>query len=157
MSGLFLPHGELVAIAWAKTVDGIPANGVNTTLPRDNTTWEVSGFVQVTVIGGSPGIDMPLYAPVFSMDCWAVARNSSQPPWGKANQLAERLFAECYSGVDSLKPTARLVDLGPQYMQAQVKDVNAITIPRPFKADDARFAHYQFDLQLSYTPVGVTI
>jgi hypothetical protein len=152
MAALYLPHGELVAQAWLRGLAGVPTTGVGTTLPRDNETWAASGFVQIETVGGSPNIDVPIYQPVISVHCWANKANSSQPPWGKANQLAEQIRIGGYGGVDSLAPPARIVALAPNFQNARVMAAYALTEPRRIPADDARFAHYQFDMQFVYVP-----
>lgn len=148
----FLPHGELVAQAWLRGVWGVPTNGVGTTLPSDNETWAASGFVQIETVGGVPNGYVPVYQPIISIHCWANRPNSSQPPWGKANQLAEQIRIASYGGVDSYAPPQRVVALAPNFQNARVLAVNVLTEPRRFPADDARFAHYQFDTQFVYVP-----
>lgn len=148
----FLPHGELVAQAWLRGVWGVPANGVGTTLPKDNSTWEASGFVQIETVGGSPNVDVPVYRPVISIHCWANKANSSQPPWGKANQLAEQIRIAGYGSVDSYAPPERVVALAPNFQNARVMAAYALTEPRRINSDEARYAHYQFDMQFVYVP-----
>jgi hypothetical protein len=149
----FLPHGELVMQAWLRGIDGVPTNGVGTTLPRDNTAWAASGFVQINgVVGGSPGVDTPVYRPVMSLQFWANRPGSSKPDWGKANQLAEIVKAAGYGAVDAYAPPARIVGLAPSFQNARVLACYALTEPRRIPADEARFALYQMDMQLVYVP-----
>lgn len=151
----FLPHGELVAQAWLRSLEGIPSNGVGTNLPGDNTTWAASGFVQISTIGGTPGMYLPMANPVISIDCWANAAKSSQPPWGKANQLAERIRFAGYGGVDSLNVPQRIVALAPQYQNARVLAAYAVSEPRRMLNDEARFARYHMDMQFVYVPTDL--
>lgn len=152
MTALFLPHSELVAQAWIRQLQGVPTNGVGTTLPKDNTTWAASGFVQIGTVGGSPNEYLPVSNPVIGVEVWACAINSSQPPWGKANQIAEIIKAAGYGSADSLNNPQRVVALAPQYQNARVLAAYAITEPRRVPADDARFAHYNFNMQFIWTP-----
>lgn len=87
-------NSELAAIAWLKTVPGLPVNQIGTTLPQDNTTWASSGYVQVIVTGvGSSSKYFGYRAPVFTIHCWAVNIDNKQtPPWGKACDLAESIY-----------------------------------------------------------------
>lgn len=87
-------NSELAAIAWLKTVPGLPVNQIGTTLPQDNTTWAASGFVQPIVVGkGSSSRYYGYRAPVIVVHCWAVNPNKQTPPWWKANNLAELIYA----------------------------------------------------------------
>src|SRR3546814_20981463 len=81
---------------WIKSITGIPANSVGTTLPADNSTWEASGFIQVQMASGNPDLYLPMNQPVLQVDCWAAKPNSEKPPWGKANNLAELIKAATY-------------------------------------------------------------
>lgn len=137
-----LPTNELVAVQWIKSIQGIPANSVNTTLPADVSKW-ADGFVQVTLAGGSPDMYTPQNQPVLQLDCWATNPNSEKPPWGKANNLAEIIKAACYD---------KSV-WGPLVMPATHENVRVLgsvaqTEPRRVLSDEARFACYTFDLQL---------
>jgi hypothetical protein len=140
---LHLPTNELVGVHWIRSIEGIPTNQVNTDLPADNTTWEVSGFVQVTLAGGSPDVYTPQNQPVFQVDCWAAKPNSEKPPWGKANNLAEIIKAACYD-----KRYWGFLALPATHQNARVLGSVATTEPRRVQGDEARFACYTFDLQL---------
>lgn len=138
----YFPTSEQVAVAWLKTIDGVPVNGVATTLPGDNSTWAASGFVTVTTVGGSPGVDTPLSHPVVQVDCWACNVNSQKPPWGKAGSLASLIKHACYRD-----PFPQVVlDLGAQFHQAMVQAVYAVTEPRRLTDDPADFARVSMDL-----------
>lgn len=152
MTVLLLPHGELVAQAWLRGLEGIPTNGVGTTLPKDNSTWAASGFVQIEIAGGTPGVYMPTSNPVISIKCFACAVNSSQPPWGKANQLAEIIKLSGYGSVDSYNSPQRVVALAPQYQNARVLGVYPLSEPQRMPSDEARFALYKIDMQFVYVP-----
>lgn len=144
-----LPTGELLAIAWITSVCGLNAG---TTLPRNEAAWANSGFVQLTTVGGSPGIDTPIYNPVLNVDCWAVSPSSNKPPWGKANQLAEVITA---AGFRKGAMALHISDSG--YLGALVTDVYATTKPRRMLSDEARYARYQFDLSMHYLVEEITV
>lgn len=152
MSTLFLPHGELVAQAWLRQLQGVPSNGVSTTLPKDNSTWAASGFVVIEVVGGTPDLYNPISNPVVSIKCYACSLNSSQPNWGKANQLAEIIKLNGYGTVDSVNNAQRVVGLAPQYQNARVLLAYPVSEPRRMPGDEARFALYQFEMQFVYVP-----
>lgn len=138
-----LPTNELVAVQWIKSINGIPTNSVNTQLPADNSTWEVSGFIQVSMAGGSPDMYTPQNQPLLQVDCWAAKPNSEKPPWGKANNLAEIIKAACYD-----KRYWGHLAMPPTHENVRVLGSVATTEPRRVQGDEARFACYTFDLQL---------
>lgn len=138
-----LPTNELVAVTWLKTLPGLPANSVNTTLPADVSTWAENGFVQVTLAGGSPDMYTPQNQPVFQIDCWATNPNSEKPPWGKANNLAEIIKATVYD-----KSVWGPLTMPATHENVRVLGSVAQTEPRRVLSDEARFACYTIDLQL---------
>jgi len=146
------PTSELVAVAWIKGVAGVPVTSVATDLPADNSTWSASGFVQVTAVGGSPNIYVPVAQPVIQVDCWAVNPNSSKPPWGKANQLAEVIRMGC---LDHPNVGRLLSGFPAAYSNARCLSVYPISEPRRIRDDAADYAHYTMDLQFMWVEVPV--
>lgn len=146
MAAYIYPSHELVAVAWLKTVDGLPTNQIATTLPADNSTWAASGFVQVTTVGGNPEHEMPMFGPVVQVDCWANNLNSQKPPWGKASHLAERIVWAAYAA-DQLGS----LTLGADFHQPRLMGVYALSEPRRITGDEAGFARIQFDMAFRWT------
>lgn len=148
------PNTELVAVAWVRTITGVPAQYVATTVPEltdpnDNTSWAASGFIQVgPVVGGSPEMYVPMRKPVVQITCWAVAPTGRRPPWGQANYLAELVVAGCYDS--TAHRTISMVPSG--YQQALVHDAYA-TEPRRVPGDQGNYGRYTFDLFLDWTVV----
>lgn len=142
------PNGEQVAVAWLRTT--LATTGVATTLP-DDTTWPANEFVQVTVTGGSPSVDVPRYSPVVSVDCWAVRPASRRPPWGQAAQLAERVRMATYTsgGVALAMPDG--------YRPARVMSVEVVAEPRRVPSDPSAYARWQVQIQVHWTPADVVI
>ena len=140
------PTNEIVGASWLKTVPGIPTTGVATALPQDNSTWEASGFVTIQVVGGQADIYVPLNQPVFQVNCWANRANSEKPPWGKANNLAELIKAACYEHPELYGHLAT----PSQFENARVLSCYLLSEPRRVEADDARFAVYEFELQMHW-------
>lgn len=139
------PNNDLVAVAWAKLVPGVPSDQVNTTLPDDETTWATSGFVRVTVTGGTPADENALRAPVATFDCWANNPSSTKPPWGKANALAEALVAAHYNHLGGA------VTMPSGYGNARVLSTILLSEPRRIPSDPSGFAHFQVDVQILWT------
>lgn len=149
---LYRPHTELVAVAWVRGVPGIPAGGVGTTLPADASTWP-EGFVQVSVVGGSPDRDVPTRRSVVQLDCWAANRGS-KPSWGRANQSLEVIAHHCYGNTpSSAVPVQRRVTLPTGYLDARVLTAEVLTDPRRIPSDEARYAHYSMDVLLTWVAV----
>lgn len=142
------PTTDLVAVAWLKGVDGVPADAVATTLPSDNSTWTASGFVQVTAVGGTPNPHLPIRMPVVGVDCWACNPDSGRPPWGKANTLAEAIR----DGTGGA--AGRVVALPVAGLSARVLEAYLLTEIRRIKNDEASYARYGFDMAFFW--VGFT-
>jgi len=138
---------DLVVQGWLAGVPGLSEAMVASTLPSDVTGWAVSGFVQVTTVGGTPDAYVPMREPVVSVDCWAVAPNSSKPPWGKANNLAEHIAAACQDH----RGCNRVVILPEGYPPVRVHQAYLLTEPRRIPSDDGAYARYQMDLALHWT------
>ncbi|ONH62414.1 hypothetical protein CcI49_03270 [Frankia sp. CcI49] len=137
---------DLVAVAWLRTVPGVPAQQVATTLPADAANWAATGFVQVAVVGGSPNPHLPVRAPVVAVSCWACApRQSGKPPWGKASSLAEAVRAGTWGAA------GRVVELPVGGLRARVLEAYVLTEPRRVPDDEAGYARYDLDLALPWT------
>lgn len=144
-----LANSELVAVAWVRGVPGIPDEGVGTTLPGDATKWP-AGFLQISVVGGDKDRDLPIHRPVIQVDAW-FANRGSKPSWGAANQLLELIATHCWvDKVGDPSPAHRPVTLPTGYQRARVQEARVLTDPRRVPADEARYAHYEMDLQLAW-------
>lgn len=143
---------EQVAVSWLKGVPGVPATGVATTLPTDNMTWAASGFMVVSVVGGSRHGYFALKNPVVRCDCWAVTFDSngnpsSKPPWGKASQLSEAVYAATLDQ-PNLRRTLSLPGVLPD---CRVIEAEVITEPQRLYGDETnRAARIFFDLMLNW-------
>lgn len=154
MSAPVLPkpaNDEIVAVAWAQSITGIPAGKVARTLPRRD-SWSATGFVQVeAIVGGTPHPEFPLYRPVLQYGCWAAPEqiSSTKPPWGEAFILAELLKRACES--DS-PHRSKLLVLPHGFEQVIVQDASVIfgtrrdRIPSP-----ESYAHVLIDIQVQWT------
>lgn len=142
------PNNDLVGVAWIKLVSD---TYVATDLPEDNSTWGASGFTTVQVVGGSPGNDVPLRAPVYEVTCWAApaSAGSTRTPWGRANARAETLHAAVLAHRD----VPRAVTMPTGYDSARVLQAAMRSEPRRVVGDRADYAGYSFDLQLWWCQV----
>lgn len=151
MTTLLRANTDLVAIAWLGGVAGLTPSMVASQLPGDNSSWAASGFVTVRATGGRPGLDNALRQPVVTVDTWACNPNSSKPPWGKANYLAELIMRACYPRTDAERvAVSRLLTLPTNYPTARVLSAYAVSEPRRTYADIGDFASFVMDLSLNW-------
>lgn len=140
------PTNEIVATAWLRAVPGLPGQQINTTLPKKEEAWAPSGFVQVLLLQGRPDLYVPQRQPIFQVDLWGVNPGSGKPPWGQVNDLAETIVAACEVG-NQRRSFGRVVT-PPQFSDVFVQTGHVLTEPKRIPDDEARFAHYQLELQL---------
>jgi hypothetical protein len=139
---------ELVAVSWLKGVSGLGNGMVGTTLPDDTSTWSTNGFVTVRVVGGAPGIYVPMRNPVVSLDFWAISPSSSKPPWGRAANLAELVRL----GTDQAGRRVTLPAGFPTVVE--VKKAWFVSEPRRAFGDVGSYAHFIADMQMSWVEVA---
>lgn len=144
MTTPILPTNERVAEAWLASLPGLSQDMVGEQLPQDQSKWSTSGFVQVTTVGGSPALYVPVAKPVVQLDFWAVNPSSAKAPWGKANNLAEVVRKACYV----LANNEVTLTLAGKFGPARVMSAYFITEPRRIYGDQADHARYSADLQM---------
>ena len=102
--GPYYPTNALVAVAWlGQRVPGLAPAMVATKLPRDLAAWADLGFVQASIVTGTPDVDVPIRRPLVQVDCWAASVDaqgnvSTRPPVNKAARLAERIIGRPLPG-----------------------------------------------------------
>lgn len=144
MTEALIPTAELVGVHWVRTVDGVNADLVNTTLPAKSDDFEQYGFIQVTGVGGVPNPYNYMQNSVLQLDFWAYKQHSNRPPWAKANQLAMLVKR----GVED---DARRLSLPGTYLDALVRTVIVRTDPR--RIPDEAFARYSMDVVMAWTDI----
>ena len=151
-AGPYFPTNALVAVAWlSQRVNGLAAGMVATKLPRDVTTWADLGFVQVTVIPGAPGVDIPVRHPVIQCDCYATTADaagnvSTKPPVNKANRLAELIRVATEDG----QLYGRPVTMPTGYLGARVLAAYVTSEPAEVADDPSGYARVTLDLALDW-------
>lgn len=140
------PNSELVAVTFLRSFNIGPSAsfGVGGTLPEDKTTWS-DGFVQVSIVGGAPSVDVPTRSPLVQVDCWVPSINSSKPQWGKASTIAVDIIERLYA----LENTGTKLSLG-SFKDANVQSAYAVSEPRKVANDIAGHARYTFDIILDW-------
>jgi hypothetical protein len=139
-------------MTWIGTIPGFSPDMVATQLPTDTSTWARTGFVTVSVVGGTPAADLPVKKPVMQIDGWAVKPGSNKPRWAPANLLLEviRYAALQRTGFNRLlNPVAGNVS----YPACVVDSVVFLTEPRRGYGDPGDYARYTVDAQFTWRTV----
>lgn len=146
-----LPTGELVAVAYGKTVlaRAAIAAPVSTTL-APVTAWQATGALQVTGIVGGVARETPIRDMVVSFDSWAARPGSDKPPWGQANELVELVRDSSYwDWTDAL---ALALEPAGVYQDVLVQGAHPVSPePRRIPDQDTSRAHFSLDLRLFWT------
>lgn len=147
-AGPYYPTSPLVAVAWlGQRVPGLAPGIVATRLPRDLAAWADLGFVQATVVTGTPDVDVPIRRPLVQVDAWAHSPDGVRPPVNKAARLAELVR------VATELPTARYsspVETPANYAGAVVLSAYVVTEPYEVTDDPSGFARISLDLVLEW-------
>jgi len=120
---------------------------VATKLPRDLAAWADLGFVQASVVTGTPDVDVPIRRPLVQIDAWAHSPDGVKPPVNKAARLAELVR------VATELPTAKYstpVAMPANYAGAVVLSVWPASEPAEVTDDPSGFARITFDLELRW-------
>lgn len=139
------PSTDLVAVAWLGSLS-LTTDGVGTVLPADPNTWAANGWVQVTTVGGSPAVHIPMREGVVQVDAWCCRPNSELAPWNRAGSLAGEIVDACYRQERPVN-----ISLPAGFRPVRVHTVYALTEPRAIEGDDSRFARYQLDVQVNWS------
>jgi len=150
------PSAELVARDWIRSLPELDVNGVATSLPGDFASFKTKGFVQVSVVGGSPDIDVPMMVAVVQIDCWTYG--GSKPPWNLAGSIAGTILHATYKRA-SMGKVLSIAD--GDYYTAQVRHAFPLTTPRNITNNDSNqsnislsqtgLARVQFDMEIRWT------
>lgn len=145
MTTLLRPNTELVVGSWLGGITGLSPAMVATQLPRDESSWQSTGFVTYVVNGGSPSMYTPLRNPTLGIDCWAAAKGSNKPQWFLANSLAELIDQGCRAN-----NAQRWLTLPSGYQQARVTTAYLLTEPQRMYEDPGNYARYHFNLSVHW-------
>jgi hypothetical protein len=154
MSAPLLPNTELVARAWLlAAVTGLTGK-VATTLP--DPPWTDNEFVQIMSVGGTPDPELARFNPAVTVNCYAMVPGSTKPPWGRAAQLAMRIWQATLPVRYSPDPAVEL-DLPDGYGRAIVQSVSAVSDVRRLPSDPSQYAVYNLDILFSWVPASVVV
>lgn len=149
MPSKYHANNELVAQAWLAQLPGLNSGMIGTQVPEkaeQNAALVTSGFVAVSVVGGSPNEYVPERQPVLAIKTFAFSSptQSRKPPFNIANNLAEIVANSVYK-VASFN---QLLALGANYPTVHVQDAKLITEPRRVYGDKAYWATYLTEVQM---------
>jgi hypothetical protein len=150
-----LPNDEIVGVAWLNSIPGLSPAMVGTQLPPDVdpdgsvAAWIGTGFITVSVVGGTPDPLLPVNRPVLQVDCWATVPGSNKPPWLKAAALASAIRYATWDRVRIARPLVATVG-GVEYPLAVVQSAYLATSFRRVYDDQGDYARLQGDLALSW-------
>jgi len=100
------------------------------------------------VVGGSVNGTVPVRQPVMSIDTYSYNRGGVRPPWGRANNIAEIIVRASYS--TEWGAAMGPVTLPSGHGAARVNAASVRTEPERRPADEAGYAHYGFELEISW-------
>lgn len=151
----YRPTGELVGVWYLKALSELHPDFINTLVPgpdleTNNLSWAGSGFVQVTSVGGAPMVDLPVRQSVLSVDTWAANVGRKRAPWGRSNNLAEIIVNAVWDLDENDVLYKRPVITPAAYRNALVHNAS-VTEPTRRPSDEANWAHYGFELTLTWT------
>lgn len=150
---------ELVAVAWIGTIPGLSPGMVGEQLPEDvnsNGTvaaWVSTGFVAVSVVGGTPSDLLPVNQAVMQVDCWATMPGSNKPPWFKAAAISRAILRATWDRYRISRPLTITVN-GIAYPSAVVQSAYMATSFRRVYDDAGDYARYSGDLALTWVTVN---
>lgn len=152
------PSDEMVAAAWIGSIPGLSPAMVGEQLPPDVVdgtvaAWVATGFVTVSVVGGTPDDLLPVNRPVVQVDCWATRPGSNKPPWPDANAIALAIRRATWDRYRISRPLAISVN-GVAYPSAVVRSAYMATSFRRIYDDQGDYARYQADLALTWVTVN---
>lgn len=154
MTTTLRPTTELVAVAWLQSLFSDPM--VATTLPKPGAdgsiSWQSTGFVVPTVVGGSPDLYIPTRNPVIGVDTWAAKLNSQKVPWDLANNIAEEIWAS-FSVKENFNSELTITKGAVTYPSVKVLEAWSHTEIRRISNDPAGYAHYSFDMGFSWVEI----
>jgi len=154
-----LVNDEQAAAAWIGSIPGFTPAMVAPQLPPDANTdgspaaWLTTGFITVSVAGGSPDPAVDVRKPVIQADCWAATPGSNFPPWPDAAILAEQIRFACHNRQTIHRPLM-ITQAGVVYPGAIVLGAWVMTEPRRVYDDAGDYARYSMDIQMHWVQVG---
>lgn len=157
-AGPYLPSSGLVAVGWLGAVDGLTPAMVATSLPRDFSTWADLGFVQVTIIPSSAGVDSGDARHAYAqIDAWAATVDAAgalsvKKPIMKAFRLAELIMRGMEDDAQRTR-FGKPVALPANYVPARVLSAWPLTEPSEIPDDPSGYARVTFDIVLDWARI----
>ena len=150
------PDAELVICSWLMSIPGIEIDYADWRLPWDLPVAFDNGYAQVTVIGGTPHDEVPLFHTVAQVDFWVGSPSEDRIFRAKASGLAKAVQYACYDRVRAQRkvvvqealPNGELIT----YPNAHVYTVVSMSEPHRIQSKDSAFYEgYSMDMTFSWT------
>ena len=124
-------NSEQVTVAWLRSQTDLSGIPIGTTLPQDTSSWASTGFIQISVVGrGHSNPEIGYRSPVMTAFCWALNPKKQNPPFGKANDLADIIWDCCSFEHNGIENLTTAVSAAPK---ARVLQVVGVQEPRRHK------------------------
>lgn len=153
--GVF-PDAELVIASWIMSIPDIEIDWADNKLPWDLNVPDHYGYAQVTVIGGAPDQDAPMFHTVAQIDCWVLTPSDDRIYRLKASGLAKSIQYAAYDRINSKRgltvqetlPDGEIIT----YPNAVMNSVYAMTEPHMLQSkDNPIYAGYSMDMTFNWT------
>lgn len=147
----------MAACAWFGSIPGLDPCMTGEQVPPDaepdgsDAPWVAAGlgFIEVTVVGGTPDPMLPVKRPVIEAKCWGVVPGSNLPPWGIASTLTEAIQYATWDRINC----ARRLDIsinGAPYPPVSVQAAKVLTTPRRIFNDAADYGGFSLDVWMQW-------
>lgn len=149
------PDAELVTSAWIASIPGIQIDAVDHELPWDLPVNVNLGYVQVTVIGGTPSSYAAFFRSMVQVDSWVSAPSEDRVYRLQASNIAktiqlasiDRKAAERGVAISETLPEGGVVT----YPNAHVYTAECLTEPhRMVSKDNPMYEGYSMDLMFTW-------
>ena len=150
------PDAELVACAWIMSIPGILIDYADWRLPWDLDKPDVYGYAQVTVTGGAPNKDVPLFQSTLQVNCWVLANDEDRSHRLKASYLTKQIQYACWDRKNvkrGVTPQEQLPNGNViTYQPAHVEDAYILSEARQMQSkDNPIYEGYSMDMAFWWT------
>lgn len=150
------PDGEVVICAWIRSIPNLSADIVDVQMPWDLNVGNFNGYVQVTVTGGAPDVNLSLFHTVAQVDCWVEAPSEDRYFRMKASDLVKQIQYNAYDRIGAERAVQPVEPLGDgsqvTYRTAHVYTVQTLSEPhRMVSTDNGMYEGYSVDLNVTWT------
>lgn len=149
------PDAELVICAWIMSIPDIQIGYADWRLPWDLNVPSYDGYAQVTVIGGVPDQNVPLFHTTVQVDTWAEAPSEDRVFRLRASHITKQIQYACWDrqNVGRGVTPVETLDNGNviQYPGARVYSAYTLTEPHQIQSkDNPLYEGYSMDMAFTW-------